>query len=51
MKPKSVKKKRILMARNPDLEKDSPSRDENHDESRQNGYDPEIARRMGYKPN
>lgn len=38
------------MLRNDQMEKDSPSRDQNHDESRQNGYDPEIARRMGLKP-
>lgn len=50
MKPKTVKKKRAPMARNEDLEKDSPSRDQNHDESRQNGFDPEVARKMGYKP-
>jgi len=50
MKPKVVRKKRTPMLRNDQMEKDSPSRDQNHDESRQNGYDPEIARRMGLKP-
>jgi hypothetical protein len=50
MKPKTFKKKRVPLTRNEDLEKDSPSRDQNHDESRQNGYDPEVARKMGYKP-
>jgi hypothetical protein len=50
MKPRTVRKKRVPMTRSEDLEKDSPSRDQNHDESRRNGYDPEVAKRMGLRP-